>query len=66
MLGDMCRGATIVYQPLGTMVYYCVGSGEYDELTSAPCVFCHAWVCSCTLSIAFVYCELLAEGATVL
>ena len=31
----MCRGATIVFQPLGALVYFCVGSGEYDELTSA-------------------------------
>jgi hypothetical protein len=30
-----CRGATIVFQPLGSLVFFCVGSGEYDELTSA-------------------------------
>lgn len=28
------RGATIVFQPFEALVYFCVGSGEYDELTS--------------------------------
>eukprot|EP01025_Chloroclados_australasicus_P005689 TRINITY_DN11778_c0_g1_i1.p1 TRINITY_DN11778_c0_g1~~TRINITY_DN11778_c0_g1_i1.p1 ORF type:complete len:149 (+),score=11.32 TRINITY_DN11778_c0_g1_i1:104-550(+) len=32
------RGATVVYQKLGALVYYCVGSGEYDELAILPVI----------------------------
>jgi hypothetical protein len=31
--GMCCRGATIVFQPFDSLVYFGVGSGEYDELT---------------------------------
>lgn len=40
-----CRGATIVFQPFDSLVYFGVGSGEYDELTRAFLPQPYTWSC---------------------
>lgn len=58
----MSRGATIVFQPFDSLVFFGVGSGEYDELTCAHNSYIHDFVPlhSAVKRFDFLHCAVLS------